>query len=243
MFSSFLISTIVFTAKIIFKDNWEENVWGEMLLIAGWQVDIVYEAARLPNRDMNNNARAWDIYAEFKFSQNGNVSHKKLDGPKIINGKEIMTTKINIPLTANTLVIWFKNVGVKSGVTYDSDYGSNYVFKMTTPIIPIIGFDSNFYERLMGKLLRGGQFYILYDSKRLHGNTNITAGVKFSAQGAVISKNLAGPLGSTTMHVANIKIPADAKEVILWFYHLSNSDGNYIYDSDYGKNYKFTLSG
>jgi len=78
---------------------------------------------------------------------------------------------------------------------------------------------------------------------------SITAYVKFSETGqpqSYVLKSLTGPVrrkttnesGSGTIMKANVPVPVNASEVILWFVNTGRSGAVY-YDSDYGRNYWF----
>lgn len=125
----------------------------------GKDVRIEYNATRLPNRDTRYGQRAWDIFAEFKYSEAGKVHTQRLEGP---DKQEIMTTTLKIPNNAKTVIIWFKHHGYYNGYSYDSNFGKNYRF----PITKII-FTKDWREYVEGSLVPGGQFQVVYDSVRL----------------------------------------------------------------------------
>lgn len=226
----------------MFSKNWDEIVQGD--LAQRKEVSIAYDAARLPGRDKRYGQRAWDIFAEVKYADNGAVLSARLEGPE--KNTTMMTTTLTIPSNATTLIMWFKHWGYYSGYSYDSDYGKNYEFSFNQ-----IVFTSTWDEYVNGYLYPGGQFDVLYDKRRLPWNDrgylglgrawNIFALAKFSENGPVVKKMLKGPVGGDPTMNTNFEIPLDAKKVIMWFYFTG-----YIhtirYDSNHGANYKFSLS-
>ncbi|XP_046845413.1 uncharacterized protein LOC124439229 isoform X3 [Xenia sp. Carnegie-2017] len=114
---------------VFLKAHWSENVRGK--LIAGEEVQIVYDKARLPYIDKRYGQRAWNIFAEYKFNDEHTVHQKMLDGPEKIKDLEIMTTNIFLPVGTSKLTIWFKYSGYYQ-TKWDSDYGRNYVESVTT---------------------------------------------------------------------------------------------------------------
>ena len=200
----------------------------------GGAFKIEYNGDRLPGRPTMYGQPAWKIYAEFKFSDDGDVHEEQLDGGQ---DAEILTKTITVPFEAKKLVIWFKHWSYYGGIKYDSDYGKNYHFAITKPSIV---FDSAYRETVHGALKAGGKFDVLYDSARLGGDKTITAEMKFAEDGDVSRKELATIDGATSYLHEVVDIPANAESVIMWFYHVVN--GEEKYDSDYGQNYHFNLA-
>jgi hypothetical protein len=121
-----------------------------------------------------------------------------------------------------------------------------------------ITFTKDFHETVMGDLLPGKDFIIYYDADRLPQERStynglpawsIVAYVKFSPSdqpksfplesetGIVTTKRTPLPEGGTMMKT-QVRVPANAQEVILWFVNSGRSGAVY-YDSDYGRNYTF----
>ena len=225
-------------AKWIFQGDWEEKVEGE--LVAGKEFEIVYDAARLPGRSTLYGQKAWNIYAEFKFNDGDQVHEETLDGPEIIDGKEIMTKKIFMPFGTSSITMWFKHWGYYSGETYDSDYGKNYKENVSPPKETSIVFDSDWGETAYGELEKSGKFAVYYDHKRLGGANNTYAVARYSdSSNYTYTHELKGPVSGSSFLTTTYDIPSDAEKVILWFY--TGEGDERIYDSDYGKDYEFPL--
>ena len=143
--------------RIVFSKDWKETLYG--YLDPGEEVLIEYDASRLPNRDTKYGKRAWNIFAEFQYSEGGKVHSVLLDGP---DGKDIMRTTLDIPSNATSFIIWFKHHGYYNGYSYDSHYGENYKFPFTQ-----IVFTGDSREYVVGALIPGEKFQIVYDSVRL----------------------------------------------------------------------------
>ena len=143
--------------RIVFSKDWKETLYGS--LDSGEEVLIEYDASRLPNRDTRYGQRAWDIFAEVKYSEEGKVHSVLLDGP---DENEIMRTTLHIPSDAKSFIIWFKHHGYYSGYSYDSNYGKNYKFPFTQ-----IVFTGDSREYVVGALIPGEKFQVVYDSVRL----------------------------------------------------------------------------
>ena len=144
-------------AKIVFSKDWKETLYG--YLLPGEEVRIEYAASRLPNRDTRYGQRAWNIFAEIKYSEGGNVHSVLLEGP---DEEDMMTTTLEIPPNATSFIIWFKHHGYYNGYSYDSNFQKNYKF----PFNQII-FTGDWQEYVKGALRPGGKFQVVYDSIRL----------------------------------------------------------------------------
>ena len=180
---------------------------------------------------------AWKIYAEFKFSETGEVHSVGLDGPKMVEDQEILHKSIFMPYDAKKLIIWFKLWTYSGPDKYDSDYGKNYHFDITEPSIV---FDKDWEETVHGSLKAGEMFDVYYDSKRLDEDKEIYLQAKFCEDCDVMTEMLLEVGLDTTYLTEVVPIPKDAKKVIMWFYH--EVDGEKKYDSDYSKNYHFELA-
>ena len=143
--------------KIVFSKDWKETLHGT--LEPGDEVRIEYDASRLPNRDTRYGKRAWNIFAEVQYSEEGRVHSVLLEGP---DENDIMRTTLMIPENATTFIIWFKHHGYYNGYSYDSNFGENYIFPFTQ-----ILFTGDWDEYVKGSLQAGEKFQVVYDSKRL----------------------------------------------------------------------------
>ena len=141
----------------MFSKDWKEVLHGT--LEPGESVRIEYDASRLPNRDTRYGQRAWNIFAEVKYSKEGKVHSVLLKGPDETN---IMKTTLEIPKDAKDFIIWFKHHGYYNGYSYDSNFNQNYKFPFTK-----IVFTGDWNEYVVGTLLPGKKFQVVYDSIRL----------------------------------------------------------------------------
>ena len=109
-------------AVLTFTNGWEQSQTGD--LIAGGQVKIEYDVARLPNLRHSDSER-WGIEAFVMFGPSGAVHH----GP-VRNGSFTCL----IPAGATELQVWFKNwVGAadQRRESFDSRNSDNYRFAVT----------------------------------------------------------------------------------------------------------------
>jgi len=119
-----------------------------------------------------------------------------------------------------------------------------------------IDFTKDWQENITGQLVPGGKFTINYDQTRLPNRRtsyrglsswHINAGIQFEGNGPVTYKSLEEYQQEMTSK--EVSIPADAKEVIIWFEHYGydpydtaqNNEARY-YDSNYSQNYHFPVT-
>lgn len=110
---------------ITFTAAWEQDPFGN--LVPGQTVHIAYDPNRLPE--------SRSITAFYQFAPNGPVESKQLETPagppppRPTNDAveaTCMTTTIDIPHDATELILWFQ-----SDAQWDSNFGTNYVFRFT----------------------------------------------------------------------------------------------------------------
>jgi hypothetical protein len=82
-----------------------------------------------------NGARAWNLYASWRFMPGGETGTVALYGgdPWATNGEAgYDTPTVNIPDDATSVSFWFSNSDEGGCVAWDSDFGANYEF----PVVP-----------------------------------------------------------------------------------------------------------
>ncbi|MBD2609127.1 hypothetical protein H6G81_32575 [Scytonema hofmannii FACHB-248] len=122
---------------------------------------------------------------------------------------------------------------------------------------PQIDFTGDWQENVTDKLVPGGKFIINYDENRLPARRTsyrglpsweIQAVLQFEGDDPVTFKLLRT---GQNQHVTpqEVSIPADAKEIILWFenygydpYDTAQNNNARYYDSNYSQNYHFPLT-
>lgn len=122
-------------------------------------------------------------------------------------------------------------------------------------------FTLDFHEMVRGKLQQNGNCTISYDPLRLasgkegylHGSTafEFIAHLQFLPQGnidvellsttGIIEDPIIMNNGIGSMLSGDFTIPEDAQEIIAWI-TLKDPEGNFTYDSDFGKNFHFRLA-
>lgn len=110
-------------AAITFRANWTQSVSGS--LIAGRQVRVVYNAARLPQcRGETNGAQAWAITGYFRV----NGGAVQTFAPELDGGLSPYAVPIALPNTTGRLEMWFQVTNRWGCNAWDSAYGNNYRF-------------------------------------------------------------------------------------------------------------------
>lgn len=104
--------------SIVFDAEWNEDVHGK--LIPGDSFDLFYDSNRLKKGEQ--------VIAQMKFKDDEVVS-KPLD---IDDDSEWETAVISIPADAEKLEMWFYYTKADGKKQYDSDYGNNYHFPLST---------------------------------------------------------------------------------------------------------------
>lgn len=122
-------------------------------------------------------------------------------------------------------------------------------------------FTLDFHEMVRGKLERNGNCTISYDPLRLtsaqegyvHGSPDFEfiAYVQFLPQGStdvellstsgIVEEPAIMANGIGSMLSGNFTIPEDAEEIIAWI-TMKDNQGEYKYDSDFGRNFHFRLA-
>jgi len=164
------ISTLTFDAA------WNETLSGA--LVAGGQVSLKYDEARLPNcRASHNGNPGWQITAYVKMVPGGTVAEANFfDYAKTASGapdyhtwvKQVPT--VSIPAGTTELQIWFKNgSGFDHPCTeWDSDFGKNYIFKVgAAPVGGTLTFTKDWQTQKQGLLKAGTTMTVVYAPERM----------------------------------------------------------------------------
>ncbi|MCC5661584.1 DUF6209 family protein [Nostoc sp. XA010] len=120
---------------INFTKDWQEILTGELTL--GGKFTINYDESRLPYfRTIYRGLPSWQIDVGLQFENNGQVQYKLLRQGQ---NNYLPPVKIDIPINAQKVNIWFENYGYDPYDTsgnndtrcYDSNYGKNYRFQLS----------------------------------------------------------------------------------------------------------------
>jgi len=111
------------SATITFGADWSQRVAGS--LVAGRQVRVVFDAARLPQcRGETNGQQAWAIGGFFRV--NGGAAQSF--SPTLIGGASPYASAITLPSASGRLEMWFQVTSRWGCNAWDSNYGNNYRF-------------------------------------------------------------------------------------------------------------------
>jgi hypothetical protein len=212
-------------------------------LVGGSQAAIHYDVARLPRcRVTTDGVQAWAITGYFS-----------VDG---YPAQQIWTPATNQPDGSvfrvpfgHGLGMWFYNSDDGGCTAWDSNYGRNFAFAIDAPPEPVIHFRSDFVIGVDRVLQAGADFLVDYDLHRLGCRADYnglqTWDVKIDYRfdgGAVATQSLTeSPSESIRLQApARIHAPDGARSLEMWF-ESSDRTGCHQWDSDYGRNYQFTL--
>ena len=110
------------TASLRFHAGWREELQGD--IVPGGKLRVDYAPERLPDyRGMHKNKPTWDIVAMILFSPggqlySGSVARKPLE--------------LEVPRDASEVTLWFQNTDGSGGAAWDSRYGENYRFGVSS---------------------------------------------------------------------------------------------------------------
>lgn len=163
------VSTLTFDA------SWNETA--SVPLVAGRQLRIDYDAARLPDcRASHNGNPGWNITAFLRFLPSGSTIERELfEHPLGSNGAVdsygwIKTLPVvDIPAQATSVEVWFRNRSAFDSPCerWDSNYGANYVFAIVEAPTSTLSFLADWQIAESGQRTRGGQLTLHYDLERL----------------------------------------------------------------------------
>lgn len=121
---------------IHFQSDWQETLIGS-LHADGW-LAVDYSLDRLPEcRGTHNGHPAWDTLASVRFLPSGEVVTASVRELESVNGTPTNSAhekplEVKIPADATSVELWFHNYSGagQSCDTWDSNFGSNYVFEI-----------------------------------------------------------------------------------------------------------------
>jgi hypothetical protein len=173
-----------------------------------------------------------------------------------------LPAKIDLPANAKgEIEYWFELESKTGHKYYDSDFGKNYHANIIPAGGSVVKFDDLWGDAVSGPIKAGGTLRIAYDVDRLkqflygtwhHGapTWNISAFVSFDGRGAVeipLTVPKRGQFGVSQDMIpveAAVEVPADAKQVSLWFRGSSYGGSRFggpAWDSNYGVNYNYPV--
>lgn len=155
-----------------------------------------------------------------------------------------------------SLEIWFKASDVKGCVQWDSNQGQNYVYTIQRfDEMPVLSFHADWQVEQTGEIKTGQPLRLHYDLERAtgcrtggyHGSASWDVTPKLQVDGNSVPAQtitFAKSWSERGQQDVIVLLP-EGKEMILWF---ENSGYEYYagracmaYDSNFGKNYHFTL--
>lgn len=170
--------------------------------------------------------------------------------------------KVNLPEdTRGQIQYWFKLETTDGRTLWDSDFGRNHRVDVLGKGGSVVRFDDLWGESVSGPLKAGGTLRLAYDTDRLkqflrgtrhHGyeTWNVTAFVSFDGRPpqelpiTTVRRGQYGESNETVTHEAALPIPADARNVSVWFrgsaYGGSVFGGN-AWDSNESANYSWPI--
>ncbi len=217
-------------------------------LVAGSQVQVAYDASRLPQcrTTAADGTPNWSITGYYRLN-GGAVGSFDVAGVPTTGAAPV----IALP-SAGPLELWFRVAGT-SCEQYDSNYGTNFRFTVHpagTATPPTIVFQEGWVEYTVGTLKQGQTFVVDYDIDRLPECRLLYNGAptwevwaywRFD-NGVTGEKSVTAVSGFSRYGVpVQIAPPAGARSVQIWF---KNWDRGYCqrWDSNYNANYRFTLA-
>ncbi|MBN2358059.1 MAG: hypothetical protein JXR83_01310 [Deltaproteobacteria bacterium] len=152
----------------------------------------------------------------------------------------------------NAIEIWLQAQG-DNCVEWDSQYGANYRFELRPWNPARIRFNADWSEQVEGRLARGGVAVIDYAWERLPNcrivyrgweSWDIIANAQFDSgempYGQSVAYSDQGSNGKQR-RLAVFAIPQNANDVALWFENTEYPPLCHEWDSDYGRNYHFSI--
>jgi hypothetical protein len=160
-----------------------------------------------------------------------------------------------VPDRARELEIWIRAEGPDGCVEWDSDYGRNYRLPVHVWSPTLVRFEADWSEWAEGPLVAGSVFAVAYDHARLpecrivyrgFPSWEIIAhaaldGIPVPGHSVVLSTPGGTGSGDREPALALFPIPWDARVVELWFENRQYPPTCHAWDSDYGRNYRFSV--
>jgi hypothetical protein len=113
-----------------FDRDW--NVAADGLIIAGGRARVVYDAERLPSPRplLGNGLPAWSITCCYRFAPESEIHTAAISGIAA-NGHDGVL-ELDVPHAATALELWFYASDRWGHREWDSDYGQNFHFPVTS---------------------------------------------------------------------------------------------------------------
>jgi hypothetical protein len=252
-----VVAAASITPTITFFQGWNRIIDGN--LVAGGQVRVHYEALRLSGcrGTTSTGGPAWSITANAQIDggpvQSTIIAGHNPDGSAPPLSTDYGDAVFTIPASssAGELALWFQITNRWGCTQYDSDFGRNFRYPIAASSTATLRFAGDWSETLTGRLTAGGTVNIDYALSRLpscrqgyngFATWDILAHSRFDG-GASTWVTVTRPNGAERLPVLTpISIPAGARELEIWF-SSSDRGGCRQYDSDFGANYRFAISG
>jgi hypothetical protein len=218
---------------------------------SGHPVHIDFDPARLPDcRGTDEYGDSWGISVHYRID-GGEVRAYPVTERVTAGGKDSTIRGLaTVQLRPDTrhLQMWFVAEDRAGCHEEDTDHGATYRFDIAQPpVLARATYHADWSETLTGTLRKGGALVINYDPARLPQCRTTYRGYPAWAIAAFYRFD-GGPVQSTTVNQGaevipvRIDIPANAQKIETWFtisnYHAQCS----AYDSDYGRNYTFSIN-
>jgi uncharacterized protein YraI len=229
-------------ADVFFDANWQ--IRQSAGLYAGKPAVLHYDVARLPScRATYNGLPAWAISAFWSGDA------RWTNSAAISTGGPAQDIRFIVP-AGKDLAMWFENSDEHGCTGWDSNYGKNFHFLITTLASPTIHFQRDWSVWNDNPILAGQPVLIDYEVQRLpscrstyNGNPawDITAWVRFdggAATGASVIQTVQNQRLQAPIYV---DVPAGAKSMELWFEN-TDVEGCHAWDSNYSRNFKFSVN-
>jgi hypothetical protein len=233
------------TPVITFNANW--TLAESAPLVAGGQVQVAYDATRLPQcrTTLPDGSPGWSLTGYYRLN-GGAVGSFDVAGAPTTGAAPIIALPV-----AGPLELWFR-VASAGCEAWDSNYGTNFRFTVQpagTAVPPTIVFQEGWVEYVVGTLKAGQPFVVDYDLDRLpecrllyNGAPTWEVWVYYRFDNGVTgSTSVTAVSGYSRFGVpVTLNAPAGARSVSMWF---ENWDRGYCHrwDSNYSANYRFTL--
>ncbi|WP_223757290.1 DUF6209 family protein [Myxococcus sp. RHSTA-1-4] len=230
---------------ITFNANW--SLSESAPLVAGGEVQIAYDAARLPQcrTTLPDGTPNWSITGHYRLN-NGTPGSFDVAGQPSTGAAPV----IALP-EAGALEVWFRVNGTDCE-QYDSNYGTNFRFTVHpagTAVPPTIVFQEGWVEYVAGTLKSGQPLVVDYDIDRLpecrllyNGAPTWDVAVHYRFDNGPVTKTSVTAVSGYSRRGVPVTLnaPAGARSVTMWFENWDR--GSCVrWDSYYGANYTFWL--
>ncbi len=118
---------------LVFAQGWEDSGYGSLL--QNGKLDINYDIYRIPSGlgCTTDGVSAFAVTAFVQLQPSGTTLSERIDGPLDATGKyQSLPLEFDIPSDATQVALWFLDSSECRGDEWDSQYGSNYVYPVST---------------------------------------------------------------------------------------------------------------